>query len=174
MDRRAQWTLVSILFVGGLGCGGPDETGPAPSADQASAADYLMSERPPEALGVIEARENAQDGEQVSVTGRIGGSEEPWVEDRAAFTLVDLSLSPCNDDMEERCPTPWDYCCESELPKARVLVKVVDANEQVVREDARTFFGLKELQQLTVLGTATRDEAGNLSILARQIHINQP
>ena len=36
----------------------------------------------------------------------------------------------------------------------------------VVRHDARATFGLKELQTVVIRGTAERDDAGNLTVLA--------
>ncbi len=56
--------------------------------------------------------------QDVVVVGRIGGRVNPWVKGTAAFPIVDRSLKPCNEIEGDTCETPWDYCCEAELPKA--------------------------------------------------------
>ncbi len=61
-----------------------------------------------------------------SLSGRIGGSEKPFVDGLAAFTIVDLKVPYCADD--EGCPTPWDYCCNQKdvnpiLRRSNLLMK---------------------------------------------------
>jgi len=105
------------------------------------------------------------------VVGRIGGSANPWVEGRAAFSIVDLSLKACSDREGDECAMPWDYCCETDLlPKATVLVKVVDDSGNLVATDARELLQAKELQTVVVEGKAKRDEAGNLTVLAGGVY----
>jgi hypothetical protein len=50
-------------------------------------------------------------------------------------------------------------------------VKVVDAEGNVVKSDAKSLLGAKELQTVVVSGKAKRDEAGNLTILAKGVYI---
>lgn len=71
---------------------------------------FLLSDEPPEAVNVIQALDQAQDQEEILVVGRIGGSAMPWVEGRAAFSIVDLSLKSCAECGSDDCPKPWDYC----------------------------------------------------------------
>jgi hypothetical protein len=59
---------------------------------------YLLGSEPPEATNVIALRSNAKDGDPIVVVGRVGGSKHPVVKGRAAFTIVDLSLRPCNEE----------------------------------------------------------------------------
>jgi hypothetical protein len=108
----------------------------------------------------------------VLVVGRIGGSKNPWIEGRAAFSIVDRSLRACSDIEGDNCPFPWDYCCEtSKLPTSTALVKIVDDGGQVVAADARELLKVKELQTVVVRGKAQRDEAGNLTVLASGLYI---
>ena len=51
-------------------------------------------------------REEAANDDDVLIVGRIGGSSNPWIEGRAAFTIVDLSVKSCNDTLDDKCPTP--------------------------------------------------------------------
>lgn len=163
--------LLSVVLPGCVNSNPPTADpamAPGPSPEGKA---YLATEPAAGAVGVIEARKKAIDGQSIVVTGRIGGGKDPWVEGLAAFTLVDLSLPACNDTMNGRCPTPWDYCCQADLPQARLLVKVVDAAGKIVPSDARPLLGLQELQTLVVEGLAQVDQAGNVTVLARQLHV---
>lgn len=126
--------------------------------------------RPEPALGVAEARKVAKDHEEIVLTGRIGGEEKPFVEGVAAFTIVDRSLDPC--PAAEGCPTPWDYCCDTDkLPERKALVQVVDERGKLIAADARPLLGVKELSTVTVRGIAARDDAGNLTVLAKGVYV---
>ena len=115
-------------------------------------------------------RKSAEDGDAVTILGRIGGDTNPWVEGRAAFTIVDPKLEPCNPD--EGCPTPWDYCCSTDqLPTHRALIKIVDGAGDTVEQDARKLLGVKELQTVMGRGQAKRDSAGNLTVLASGVYV---
>ena len=102
-----------LSLVAGLlvlpGCSQESSTTTSQASNSASAVDgskYLLNSEPEDVKGVIKVREEAKDQDDVVIVGRIGGSENPWVEGRAAFSIVDPSLKPC----EEGCPKPWDYC----------------------------------------------------------------
>ncbi len=56
---------------------------------------------------MIEAREESEDGQDVVLVGRIGGSVNPWVEGRAAFSIVDPTLKACSDIPGDECKKPW-------------------------------------------------------------------
>lgn len=137
-----------------------------------SGAQYLLTEEPQDAQDVIAVREDAQNEADVTVVGRIGGSRDPWVEGRAAFSIVDLSLKACSDIEGDTCKTPWDYCCQTDLlPKATVLIKVVDESGSLISTDSREFLSVKELDTVVVNGTARRDDAGNLTVLANKLYV---
>ena len=105
--------------------------------------------------------------------GRIGGDVNPWVEGLAAFSVVDRSLAACTDIHGDECPTPWDYCCVTDqLPGAKMLVKVVDDNGEVIKTDARELLGVKELQTLIIEGQARKDDEGNVTLLAHSIYVD--
>ena len=128
---------------------------------------FLLNEEPAEAATVIEAREDSEDGQDVVLVGRIGGSVNPWVEGRAAFSIVDPTLKACSDIPGDECKKPWDYCCEThKLPASTAFVKFVGDDGRPLSADARELLNLKELQTAVVRGKAKRDEAGNLTVLA--------
>ncbi|MCC9608373.1 hypothetical protein LOC68_10610 [Blastopirellula sp. JC732] len=172
------WNLSTITFgliaLAAVGCSSESVKTSAPTASGPSPAGvpYILAAEPTGALGVAEARERAEDESEVIVVGRIGGSENPWIENRAAFSLVDNALKACSDIPGDACESPWDYCCETDkLPSSMALVKVVDANGEVVKEDARKLLGVKELSTVVVQGKADRDADGNLTILATNIFV---
>jgi hypothetical protein len=164
--------LFSFAFF--VGCAVQSTSQPAAPQAAASAEGekFLLAEEPAGAADVRDAREKAQDNEDVVVVGRIGGSENPWVAGRAAFSIVDRSLLACSDREGDNCPYPWDYCCETDkLPTSTAMVKVVDDNGTLVAADARELLGVKELQTVVVRGKAQLDEAGNLTVLASGLYI---
>ena len=144
---------------------------PGPSANGLK---YLLDQEPLEAKDVVGVRKTAKNGDAVVIVGRIGGSHNPWIENRAAFNIVDRSLKACSDIPGDSCPIPWDYCCEThKLPASTALVKVVDERGKLVEEDARALLGVKELSTVVLQGKAERDTSGNLTILANGVFIQK-
>jgi hypothetical protein len=166
--------VVGVLVAAGLsGCG---SSSPAPGQATSPAPDpkYILTEQPDEAKPVIDVRKDAKDGDEIVVTGRIGGDVDPWVKGRAAFLIVDPSLVPCSERAGDSCPTPWDYCCDTDrLAESKATIKFVDTNGDTLATDARQLLGLKELQHVTVRGQAKRDDAGNLTVLATGIYVKR-
>lgn len=174
----------TLLVLAGLIAGCAQES-PQPQPSASSDTDsqaapgvdgsrFLLSSEPEGAGDVIAVRSDASDGDDVVIVGRIGGSANPWIEDRAAFSIVDGSLKACSDIPGDNCPVPWDYCCETpKLPDATALIKVVNDNGDLVEEDARQLLNVKELSTVVVQGKAQRDDAGNLTVLATGIFIRQ-
>ncbi|MEX2188036.1 MAG: hypothetical protein WD875_14620 [Pirellulales bacterium] len=164
---------VVLLSLVAAGCG--SSGGGEANSSSGSSPDgkkYLLAEEPKGGQDVIKTRETSKDGDDVVVIGRIGGQENPWLDGMAGFRIVDSSLKACSDVPGDSCETPWDYCCETDkLATGAALVKVVDAEGKVVKSDAKTLLGAKELQTVVVAGKAKRDEAGNLTVLAKGIYI---
>jgi hypothetical protein len=156
-----------IVVSASVGCG--KSNGPATPASASSNAYRLQSE-PAGASDVLAAKESAKHNDEVAIVGRIGGDAKPWVDGLAAFTIVDVSLKPCDD--KEGCETPWDYCCDVDAAnKAKAMIKVVDAQGNPVATDARELLAVKELNTVVVHGKAQRDDAGNLTVLADGIFV---
>ena len=110
-------TLVSaIACVLGLVIIGCSQDAPTtrPSTSTSTFADdgsnYLLTSEPDDATGVIKVRDVAMDEDDVIIVGRIGGSRNPWVENRAGFSIVDRSLKSCLDVGCDDCEKPWDFC----------------------------------------------------------------
>jgi len=159
--------VAAILLIGLAGCSGQPES----PSDASGGSEYLLSAEPSGAKEVLQAISDAVDNEEVVVVGRIGGEVNPWVEGLAAFSIVDRKLKACSDIEGDNCPTPWDYCCETDLGKSMTLVEIVDGNGNTVKADARQLLKLKELQTVVVKGMAARDEANNLTVLATGVYV---
>jgi hypothetical protein len=165
--------LLSVVLSLMLGC---SRSNPAPQGVSGTGnspdAAYLLVEKPADAQGVAQARKTEGGDEEITVEGRIGGSEKPFIDGMAAFTVVDTAIPHCSAD--EGCPTPWDYCCETDkLKDSTALVKFIGADGVPVSKDARELLGVKELSRIIVRGKAQRDEQGNLTVLAEKVHLTQ-
>jgi hypothetical protein len=153
---------IAASFVFGCTAGGAE-----------SEPEFLLKKEPKGAVDVLALRKGAKDKEEVVVVGRIGGRVNPWVKGTAVFPIVDRSLKPCSEIPGDTCKTPWDYCCETNVPKATLLVMFVDENGKVIKHDPREMFNVKELSTVVVQGTVKRDKAGNMTVLASKLHVRE-
>jgi hypothetical protein len=100
----------------------------------------------------------------------IGGSSKPFVDGLAAFTIVDPKVPYCAAD--EGCPTPWDYCCQTEAVKENIAtIKVVDEAGKAIAGNAKELLKVKELSTVVVQGKAKRDDQGNLTVATSKIFV---
>ena len=167
------FSLVVLLAVGCKDGTGVAE-GPSHSRYdlESEKTQYEAETEPVGAMPVGEAREKTEDGQDVTLVGLIGGSSEPFVKGLAAFTIVDPKVPYCAPD--EGCPTPWDYCCETDAVKQNIAtVKIVDDSGKPVTQDAREFLNVKELSTVVVKGKAKRDEQGNLTVATSKIFVKK-
>ncbi len=173
MKLTAFHFALSFALITAVGCGTGSSQGSA-RAPSAEGMKYVLAEEPNGAIGVIEARKSAENGGDVVVVGRIGGTNNPWIEGRAAFMLLDPSkvvVAEGQDSAEqELC---MDDCCASERADCTILVKVVDADGSVVAIDARHLLGLAVNDLVVVRGKAQKDESHNITILANAVHIHR-
>lgn len=104
---RRVFVLLALAGFSSVFTGCSEESGKnaVPSVDGAK---YLLKKEPGGAKEVIDARKSVKDGDEVVIVGRIGGSENPWIKGRAAFTIVDTSLKSCLECGHD-CSKPWDY-----------------------------------------------------------------
>ena len=93
-------------------------------------------------------------GQEVVLRGRVGGAIDPFVPGRAVFTLVGRGLKACNENPDDACSKPWDYCCETKADIAAnsATMQVVDGKGKVLRTDIKGRRGIKELSEITVVG----------------------
>ena len=122
---------------------------------------------------VTAVKTQARTGERVTIVGRIGGSVEPFVVDRAVFTIVDPALPSCADGGDpDHCATPWDYCCEerASLRAGTATIEIVDAAGKPLPVGLRGVQGLDPLATVAVTGVvADRNDQGLLIVRAERI-----
>ena len=175
--RYAISPALLLTFAAALtGCGGSSTPDGAVSATTASinGDQFLLADEPDGAIGVIEARDTAEDGQPIVIVGRIGGAANPWIEGRAAFTLLDASMALVADGAEsEEGEICLDDCCAEERGKCTTLVKVVDADGKLVAADSRKLLGVTEADTVVVQGTASKDESGNFTVLAQGVFVRR-
>lgn len=117
------------------------------------------------------ARGDLKRGDRVVLRGRVGGSERPFVSGRAVFTLMGRGLKACNENPDDPCATPWDYCCEPRpmIAAHSVTVRVVDDRGRPLRTDLKGRRGLRELSEVVVHGTVAVGETGAVVVDAASI-----
>ena len=96
--------LAGLIVTGCARVSAPSTQPPIAGTPTLDSAQFLTTAEPPDARDVIAARTDVKDGEAVVLVGRIGGSKAPVSEERAMFTIVDLSLKSCDAD-----PNCWDF-----------------------------------------------------------------
>lgn len=135
--------------------------------------DLFVEKEPDGAKSPEEVKASAKPGDKIAIRGRIGGSANPFVEGRAVFTLIGAGLKACSDNPDDKCATPWDYCCETAADIARhsAMVQVVDAAGMPLRTGLKGVNGLKELSQVTVEGVVQQAKDKILIVNAKAIHV---
>jgi hypothetical protein len=167
--------LLAVLATA-IGCGtAPESAGIVAQATAVNidGSKFLLNEEPEGAVGVIAARESAEDGKPLVMVGRIGGAANPWIEGRAAFTLLDASMTVVAEgEMAEGAICTGD-CCATERLTCTAMVKVVDAEGQLIAVDSRQLLGVKEADMVVVEGKAQKDKTGNFVMLANRVYIRR-
>ena len=179
MFRFARCLAFVSLVALAAGCGSNGDSTPGPSggekpkpkADpsvQVEGKKLMLAAEPAGVKGVIAVRQEAKDGDEVIVAGQVGGSAKPFTEGRASFLLVDPTLKPTDE-----CDCPWDFCGTSkkDLAAARLSVKFVDAEGKTLKNGARELFGIKELSGVVVKGKVSRDDEGNVIVVASGLFV---
>lgn len=160
--------LASLLLVLTTGCQQSDD--PAVAQERAK---YLLANEPTDAVGVLDIREKVATGTTpVVLVGRVGAdAETTWDPGKAAFVVMDPSLEVAAKEEHggqghdaDNCP----FCKAKAKAKtdASALVRLVDAQGQVVLIDARKLLAIRENQMVVVRGVASIDDLGNLVVAA--------
>ncbi len=148
---------------------------PAPAAPEGTFPAALFAGDPAaEPVGVGAMKASAKQGDRVIVVGRIGGSKDPFLADRAMVTIVDPSVKLCGEDdpTDDHCPTPWDFCCEPRENLRRMSIAVVanGADGAPIPHTLLGQGGLKPGARVVVEGTvATVGPDGAAMLVAERI-----
>lgn len=165
----------ALLLLSTTACG-PSENDSTAAPEASLTETLFLKERPDDIVSVSELRAQPSPSSEVSVSGVIGGTLEPFVEGYAALVLADPSVMFCNENPDDNCATPWDACCEDPdiLKAKRLSVQFVDADNQIRSTSLRGLGGLKELSEIVVTGTISEDSTHeNINLLAKNLFLVQ-
>jgi len=153
---------VSFLCLVLAACGDPAASHAPAAKANPELQKLVLATDPGEAAGVVDAKvAGAKD--RVVVLGRIG-SITPG---RAQFTMMDIEMPYCGEtNLEDKCPTPWDYCCEGKdrITRNSLVVEVHDAAGKTFATPALP--DLRLVDKVKVTGKVTKDEYGNVLLIA--------
>ncbi|MGJ3242237.1 MAG: hypothetical protein ACFE0O_04670 [Opitutales bacterium] len=170
----ASLTAGAALFL--TACGGNSEKAKTAYGETTQAIEpetrpvdgLLLAEAPTDVRPIGAVLAEPKVGDTVTVTGRIGGTTEPFGEGYALFLMADESVMFC-DEMADatHCPTPWDACCEDldKLRANRALVQFVDEVGEVLTIDLQQAAGLSGLDKVIVTGTISQVGADGAVII---------
>ena len=177
MTRPTTSLALAGLLLTAVGCGQPSAQATATNTSATAsidAAKYILPQEPEGAVGIIEAREEAKDQQEILMVGCIGGQKNPWIEGRAAFTLIDATMRVVADGQQssgdEIC---LEGCCASTLAECTALIKVVDEQGRILSIDARNLLGVKIDDMVVVRGRVQRDEEGSFSVMADGVYVRK-
>lgn len=180
MTTPARSVLLFLVLAGALtGC----EKAPSAGSGKAPAVatsgvplppQLFLASAPADVREIKAAKQGAKVGDTITLRGRIGGSEDPFVGGRAIFTMVDTGMPACADNPEDKCKTPWDYCCETteDVAAALATVQLVGSDGAVLKTDVKGKQGLSPLARIVVVGkVAQADDKGVLVVNASGIFV---
>lgn len=145
------------------------DTFATPVAETSAALSAVFATPPmgePQAIHLV--RTSAKAGDKITLSGRIMGHAQPFVEGRAAFILGDPAvLTACSDTPGDNCDTPWDTCCDSPEDKMRGIatIQIVGDDGRVLKESLEGAGGLEKLATVTVTGTVADGSSPDLLIV---------
>ena len=172
---RTVFTSILPLIVLGVITGCADSTSHETITVSVDRSKYILSTEPTGAIGVTEARQDSKHDDDIVLVGRIGGRENPWIDGRAAFMLIDASMSVVaeGEDAGETEVCLGD-CCASLRAECTTLVKVIDENGKPLDVDARELFDAETDDLVVVQGKVQRDdEQSTFTIAADGVYIRE-
>lgn len=172
MNRLLLFVTASALALAPLGCGEGPGNSSSSAPGTAGVASWQLNEPPVDAQSVGQVKAEAEEGQFVTVRGRVGGSVKPISDEAPVFLIVDKQVKHCGQLHEDACPTPWDYCCE---PRESLMAN--SATVQLMDESGQPLAGglgedqLKPLDEVVVVGTVgPRPSQEVLTIRATGVH----
>lgn len=167
----------TLLSLSTLGCGSSSTEHVVTNATPVSfdSGKYLLADEPDGAVGVIAARQSANDGEPIVMVGRVGGSTNPWIDGRAAFMMLDASKSVVATGTESKGGNEicMGDCCALERAACTALVTFVDEHGSVIPVDSRKLLQIAENDMLLVQGKVKKDDTGNFTVLASKVYVRR-
>ena len=67
------------------------------------------------APSAVQAMRLGETGQRVAAKTQEMALPIAWFRETVALAVVDNALKPCNEQDDDACETPWDYCCDTDL-----------------------------------------------------------
>ena len=164
-----KYFLITLLLL--CSCGSDNAK---PINNKVKLPDSLFGSITNKSISVKEVK-TAKVGEAVIVRGKIMGSRQPFVNNRASFILADPEiLTSCDMRQDDACKTPWDNCCDGkDARKAGTLnVQILDETGSVYKTGLKNIKGLKELKYIIVEGNLDKSSSSDFTIInAKKIEV---
>lgn len=167
--------LFAILLATSVGCTSSDETNTIAINPSIDSSKYVLNNEPDGAISVTEARENSKDQDDIVMVGRIGGGSQAFIDNRAAFMVIDASMVVVADG-EDSSETEvcMDDCCASVRAACTMLVKIVDEQGKPLAIDARTLLNAQVNDMVVIQGKVQRnDEQGLFAVAANGVYLRR-
>ena len=167
---KLKYTALFLAAFVAVSCQKSDtpEVDPPEAGPSAAISAVIETDPAGEASPIHMARQTIQPGDKVTVKGQVMGNKHPFVEGRAAFILGDRELlTPCNENPDDPCETPWDACCDSPEDKKRgtATIQIVDADGRVLKESVEGVGGIENLAKLVVTGTVAEGSSADALVI---------
>jgi len=159
-------TVLLLLTLAFASAANADRPMPAKGPVAGLPSGLFVTQPPPNALGVAEARQKAQEGKPVVIRGRVGGIAKPIADKMAMFVMTDLSLGLCKDGCADFCQVPRE-----ELLSKMAAVQVLDNAGKPLRIAMEGTNGLKPLAEVVVQGTVGKLDKNVLVVNAQNIFV---
>src|SRR5690606_3851436 len=104
---------------------------------------------------------------------RIGGADHPFVAGRAMFSLMGPGLPACSGNPDDHCKAPSVSRCDSReaIAKHKPRIHGVGASGGTVQTDLKGARGLKDLSEVTVVGTVAQADGDILVVNATGLYV---
>lgn len=160
-------SLFTILAACGDKAGPTADTpnGTPGNTAKTGAAALTLAADPGVATTVLQAKEGGPN-KNVIVEGRVYDLTKDW----AIMKVMEVSMDYCGEvNKEDKCPTPWDYCCDNpdDIAKNSLLVMAVDGQGETL--EVPVMPGMRLVDKVKITGELTKDEHGNFVLLAKGI-----
>jgi hypothetical protein len=151
----------------------PASPTPQPTAAAGLPANLFLDKAPQGVVELAAAKKTAKVGDEIVLRGRVAGQKDPLAAKRAIVTLLDNAIPTCEKSPMDKCPTPWDACCEPAdvLLANTATIQVVDASGRPLKTGLRGVNGIEPLKELIVVGKVKGQEANTLVVDATSIYV---
>ncbi len=173
--------LSAVTSIALISCDKPAESNNDAATQSAVNVDLLSSiitdQAPENALSITEVRKTIEIGKEITLTGKVMGDLNPFVEGRAMVLLGDPNIiTSCDLRSGDHCKTPWDVCCdEPEVVKASIAtIQILDQDGRSLKQGLKGVSGIKELSNLIVTGSIAKgSNDNNLLVNATNIYVQK-